>query len=107
MVDTGCTQAVAGKQWMHDWAAQLEALGLKLTVKAQPECFTGLGGVVFDNLCMWTFPVALHCAHSTISFQEIEANMPGLIAKPDRFRWGIHLRFSDGTYDVVQLNRWG
>ena len=56
---------------------------------------------------MWTFPVGLHDAHSTITFQEIEGNMSGLIAKPDRFCGGIDLRFSDRIYNVVQLNRWG
>ena len=56
---------------------------------------------------MWTFLVGLHDAHSTVTFQEIEGNMSGLIAKPDLFCWGIDLRFSDGVYNVVQLNRWG
>ena len=64
MVDTGCTQATAGKQWLHDWAAQPETIGLKPTVKSQPECFIGLGGVVFDSPCMWTFPVDVQHAHS-------------------------------------------
>ena len=67
VVDTGCTQTIADKQWLHDWAAQLEALlGLKPTVKAEPECFICLG-VVFDSPCMWTFTVGLHQIHSTMS----------------------------------------
>ena len=49
VVDTGCTQATAGKQWLHDWAAQPETIGLKPTAKSQRQCFIGLGGFDFDD----------------------------------------------------------
>ena len=72
VVDTGCTQATAGKQWLHDWAAQPETIGLKPTAKSQRQCFIGLGGFDFDDPYVWTVLVDFHHAHSTISFQKID-----------------------------------
>ena len=106
VADTGCTRAVAGVSWLEDWAAKLKPLGLQPVVTDQRETFKGLGGAQQTSDRAWEFPVGLQGAHTTITFQEIAGDMPGLTAKGDLKRWGADMRFSEGRLDLVGLDRW-
>ena len=102
----GCTRAVAGVSWLEDWADKLKPLGLRPVVSDQRETFKGLGGAQQTSDRAWEFPVGLQGAHTTITFQEIAGDMPGLTAKGDLKRWGADMRFSEGRMDLVGLDRW-
>ena len=80
IADTGCTRAVAGRQWLQAWADRLKPFGLAPIITDSVEKFVGLGGDVKVSPRRWEFPVGIKGSHTTITFQEIDGDMPGLTA---------------------------
>ena len=109
LIDSGCTAAIAGREWLENIAEKLKHYHLQPFREDTYQSFTGLGGAKRESHRKWILPTSISGKHTTQAYHEISGNMIGLTSREDLERWGcnLHLRSHEVHADFETLNIYG
>ena len=91
LIDSGCTAAIAGREWLENIAEKLKHYHLQPIREDTYQSFTGLGGAKRESHRKWILPIGISCKHTTQAYYEIPGSMIGLTSREDLERWGCNL----------------
>ena len=109
LIDSGCTAATAGREWLENIAEKLKHYHLQPIREDSYQSFTGLGGAKRESHRNWILPAGISGKHTTQAYYEIPRSMTGLTSREDLERWGcdLYLRSHEVHADVQTLNIYG
>ena len=109
LIDSGCTAAIAGREWLENIAEKLKHYHLQPIREDTYQSFTGLGGAKRESHREWILPKGISGKHTTQTYYEIPGSMIGLTSREDLERWGcnLYLRSHELHADFETLNIYG
>ena len=108
VIDTGCTVAVAGLDWLEGIEKVLDKFGLRPIKEPCHEVFHGLGGVKRTASVRWIVPVCVFNVHTVLKVAQLDAGtMFCLLSKDFMKELGYNWYSRTNTHDFEAIQVFG